>query len=365
MPVFLLIALLVALIVAHEFGHFIVAKILKVYVKEFGIGYPPRAFMLGKIKETEYTINWLPFGGFVRLLEEDGTAPQDARRVRGSFASSPKWKQVLILLAGVFANAVFGWMLFTAGLMLGLPVQVAEYGPDTRLVVSEVVPGSPAEGAGFKPGDEIVQITDQNKRTISEPTPEAVVEFVHAQGGKSLDITYKRRDAADVVSVIPAHAVLPGMPSQPALGVGLVLISEKQLGFFEALWGGFVQTGRSLLTVAYGLASLILDTFNGSADIRTLVGPVGLVSQVGDAASHGLGQLFGLAALISINLVIINLLPIPALDGGRLLFIAIEAARGRKLSRTAAQIINTVGFLLVVLLMVAITYNDIARIIGS
>ena len=111
MSILLLIALLVALIVIHELGHFIAAKLLNVQVREFGIGYPPRAFTLGTYGETEYTINWLPFGGFVRLLEEDGQDIEGGRSKSGSFASAPRYKQIIILFAGVFANAVFGWVL--------------------------------------------------------------------------------------------------------------------------------------------------------------------------------------------------------------------------------------------------------------
>lgn len=361
MSTLLLILLLVVLIVVHECGHFIAAKMLGVQVKEFGIGYPPRAFLLMARKGTEYTVNWLPFGGFVRLLEEDGS--DTLRNVAGSFASAPRYKQVLILLAGVFSNLVFGWILFTGGFMSGMPVQVFEYSPDARLVVSNITPGSPAERAGFMPGDEIVGITDVKEAGIEELTPSKVVDFVQAHGGSALSITYVRAGIEEVASLIPAHAILKDAPSQPALGIGLVLIAEKQLGFFESAWEALKQTTGSLVAVAVGFATLVRDALFGNPDIRTLIGPVGLVSEVGDAASHGLGQFFGLAALVSINLVIINLIPIPALDGGRLFFIAIEAVRGKKLSRMFAQIMNTAGFLLIILLMLTITYNDIVRLL--
>ncbi|MBI2048306.1 MAG: site-2 protease family protein [Parcubacteria group bacterium] len=360
----LLIVMLVVLIVVHELGHFAAAKWLKVRVQEFGIGYPPRALLLGVVRGTQYTINWLPFGGFVRLLEEDGAEDPDRLKRSGSFAAAPKWKQAIILLAGVAANAVFGWLLFAGGFMSGMPVVVSEPAADAHLLVTTVVPGSPAEHAGLHVGDQILSVTEGGKAGAPVLTPEAVVEFVRTRGGKSLDVSYQRNGATAEITLRPAHAILPDTPSQPAIGMGLALVAEKRLSFFPALVEAGVHTARALESITLGMWRLAQAALIGAADIRVLVGPVGLAGAVGDAASHGLGELFGLAALISINLVIINLLPIPALDGGRLVFVAIEAVRGRKISRTAAQIMNALGFALIITLMIAVTYNDIARIIG-
>lgn len=364
MSALLLIAMLVVLIVIHELGHFVAAKLLNVRVEEFGIGYPPRAFLLGVFRGTQYTINWLPFGGFVRLLEEDGAENPERRARGGSFASAPKWKQAVILLAGVIANAIFGWMLFTGGLMNGMPTVVAEPQAGARLLVTEVVPDSPAEHSGLHVGDEVISVIERGKSGVAELAPANVVDFVRTRGGRSIELTYKRNDVTEIVTITPAHAILPDMPSQPAIGMGLALVAEQRSPLFQAAGQAIGHTVRSLQTVTLGLFRLASSALIGSADIRVLVGPVGLAGVVGDAAAHGIGQFFGLAALISINLVIINLLPIPALDGGRLVFVGIEAVRRQKISRTAAQIMNTLGFAVIILLMIAVTYNDIARLVG-
>ena len=364
MSILLLIAMLVVLIVVHELGHFTAAKLLGVRVEEFGIGYPPRAFLIAIYKGTQYTVNWLPFGGFVRLLEEDGMERPEARPRGGSFATATKWRQALILLAGVIANALFGWLLFSAGLMSGLPVEVAMPQAGARLLVTQVVPGSPAEHAGIHVGDEITGIDQRRESVAATLTPSAVVDFVRARGGKSIDISYKRKDAETTITLEPAHAILPNMPSQPAIGMGLALVAEQQLSFGSAFIEGGKHTWYALISVLTGMWTLFQNAFIGTADIRVLVGPVGLASVVGDAAAHGLGEFFGLAALISINLVIINLLPIPALDGGRLVFVILESIRRHKISRTVAQILNTLGFAFIIVLMIAVTYNDIARLLG-
>ena len=286
---FLLIVMLVVLIVVHELGHFAAAKWLRVKVQEFGIGYPPRAILLGVIRGTQYTINWLPFGGFVRLLEEDGAEDPERLRRAGSFSSAPRWKQAAILSAGVIANFIFGWALFVGGFMSGMPVVVMEPAGDVRLLVTTVVPGSPAEHAGLRVGDEIQDVMQRNNGRVAELTPAAVVDFVKTRGGKSLDVTYVRDDKANMLQLVPAHAILPDIPSQPAIGMGLALVAEKRLDLFPSMIEAGTHTIAALYSVAYGMLRLAQDALLGSADIRVLIGPVGLAGAVGDAASHGLG----------------------------------------------------------------------------
>src|SRR3990167_10332033 len=156
---FLVIAILVVLIVGHEVGHFIAAKIFGVRVQEFGVGYPPRAFLFGKMGETEYTFNWIPFGGFVRLFGDEG----ETEHGQGSFVDAKRHVQAIILVAGVVANAVLAWGLFSGALAYGIPRVVDNPRPNelVHLVVADVVPGSPAEAAGITPGDEIMRVEDE------------------------------------------------------------------------------------------------------------------------------------------------------------------------------------------------------------
>ncbi len=363
MSALILIAILVVLIVAHEFGHFIAAKLSGVRVEEFGVGYPPRALTLATIRGTEYTLNWLPFGGFVRLLEEDGMEldPRAAKRA-GSFAAAPRWKQAVILAAGVFCNVLAGWLLFAGALTVGLPAAVAPETEGAQLIISGVMPGSPADVGGLRGGDVLLQVSQGGARATLDP--EGVSTFIGARGGKEISFQIERADVVEEYAVQPAHAVIPGDASKPAVGVELAMVAYTKLPFGEALVEAAENTWSSLKSIVVGLGTLIRDAFNAEAKLNTLVGPVGLTSIVGDAAGQGIGQILALAAFISLNLAVINLLPIPALDGGRLVFVGIETIIRRRIPTIVSQILNTVGFLAIVLLMVAITVQDVAKLVG-
>lgn len=362
MTALLVIAILVFLIIVHEFGHFLAAKIFKVRVEEFGIGYPPRAFTLGKLGDTEYTLNWLPFGGFVRLLGEDG----EAKTQVGSLAGSSRGIQAVILVAGVAMNAVAAWALFAGALSLGMPRVIIEPDPSVRadLVISAIVPGSPSDNGGLQAGDKIVGIVDTRDAQPSRYTPDDVVEFVRDRGGKSITISYVRNGVPGEAVIIPAHGVLEAEAGKPALGVRLVMVSEEPLSPYKAMRDAVPATWHAFGSVLKALGDLALGVFRGEGSLQNVVGPVGLAGVVGDAARHGLGHIFSLAAFISVNLAIINLLPIPALDGGRLVMLGIEKIMRRNIPHAIVGIVNTVGFAFVILLMLAVTYNDIARLIA-
>lgn len=363
MAALIVIVILVALIVAHEFGHFITAKLFKVTVEEFGVGYPPRAFSFGKWRGTEYTLNWLPFGGFVRLLEEDPPRSSEARLKVGGFAAAPKWHQAIILAAGVFANILVGWVLFVGAFMSGTTTVVDEAAPGATLIVSNVVPDSPAAQAGLRAGDTIVYMVDlKTKEDLKTPTPSGVVSFIESRGGKPVAVTYTRGTNSTTVEIVPAHAVLVNEAGRPAIGVALALVAEQKLGFYEAVSVSFAHTWGALKTVTVSLGTLVRDAIFGKPDISSLVGPVGLVDVVGGATSYGAGYLLSLAAFISLNLAVVNLIPIPALDGGRLLFVLIEAVTRRQIPALVSRVFNTFGFALIIFLMVAVTYNDIVRL---
>ncbi|MBI5457154.1 site-2 protease family protein [Candidatus Kaiserbacteria bacterium] len=358
----LVIGILVLLIVAHELGHFFAAKIFGVRVEEFGVGYPPRAFRFGKIGDTEYTLNWIPFGGFVRLFGDEG----EAQHGRGSFVDAPRWKQACVLVAGVTANVLVAWVLFAFALHLGVPkpVETARPGQSVQLIAADVVPGSPADAAGIKPGDEITGMSDATGAMVRDLTAQNVVSFVRARPGKPVDISYVHAGKKSTATITPANAVLPKAASQPALGIALVLIAIEPEPWDRAVvdasrqtLGAFKMVGRDLWTLAEG-------AIRGNPDISGVVGPVGIVGYVGEASQNGLGAVLMFAALISINLAIINLIPIPALDGGRLLVLGIETLMRRDAPRLAVQVLNALGVALIVLLMVVVTYNDVARLLA-
>ncbi len=356
----LVVGILVLLIVAHELGHFFAAKLFGVRVEEFGVGYPPRALRFGKIGDTEYTLNWIPFGGFVRLFGDEG----QSQHGRGSFIDAPRWKQAIVLVAGVTANVIVAWILFATALHLGVPkaVQTALPGQPVQLIVSDVVSGSPADAAGIKPGDEIAGVSDSRGGSVEVLTSQSVVEFVRARAGKPVTISYIHEGVITTASIIPANAVLPNAAAQPALGIALVLIATEEVPWGTALMDAFPATANAFKMVAGDLWILLKGALQGAPDLASVVGPVGIVSYVGEASQNGLGAVLMFAALISINLAIINLIPIPALDGGRLFVLGVEAVMRRAAPRLAIQMLNAFGVAVIVVLMVVVTYNDIGRL---
>jgi regulator of sigma E protease len=357
MVVLLVLAILVFLIVVHEFGHFLAAKMLGVRVEEFGVGYPPLAFSFGTWRGTEYTLNWLPFGGFVRLYGD-----ADGVRGPGSLTNASRSTQAIILIAGVTMNLLAAWGLFTYAYMLGVPRAVNTETPGATLIVSEVLPASPASAAGITAGDRIIGMTDN--MTSAALTPDGIVSFVRTRAGHDIDVTFVHGMATTTAIVRPANAVLADAPGRAGIGVGLVLVADNPLSSGAALKAGLIRTYYECTSVAIRIADMIRTAFSGSPSLSDIVGPIGLVGVVGEAATHGWGYVLGLAAVISANLVIINLVPIPALDGGRLLFLALEAILRRPLPRGFATLFNVVGMTAIALLMLVVTYHDIARLLA-
>lgn len=362
MTALLVVAIFVSLIVIHELGHFLVAKLTRVRVDEFGIGYPPRAFLLGTWGGTEYTLNWLPFGGFVRLYGDEETAELG----RGSYQRAPRIVQALILVAGVAMNTVLAWGLFAWALHIGVAQVVDVPRPDERahLVVADVVAGSPAAAAGITMGDEILALEDEHGDKLPALTAASLVDFVSSRPGSNLSLTYVHAGATSTALVRPANAIVPGEAQRPALGIGVALVAVRSMSWPDALGSAVGVTAGYMRATLDGVWQLITGAVVGRAPIDSLVGPVGLVSVIGEAAQNGLGTVIKLAGFISVNLAIINLIPIPALDGGRLAILAIEAVLRRPAPRLAVQVVNTFGVALLMLLMLVVTYHDIARLLA-
>lgn len=361
MNILLVIVIFVALIVLHEFGHFLVAKLTRVRVDEFGVGYPPRMFTFGTWGGTEYTLNWLPFGGFVRLFGDEETTEHG----RGSYQDASRGAQALILVAGVTMNVLAAYVLFAAALHQGVAsvIEKPVPGAPVHLYITDVVPGSPAAAAGVIAGDELVALADA-KGVRADLAPDAVTSFVRERGGKPLTFSYLRAGATTTVTVRPANAVVADAPERPALGIGLALVSAHGMSWGRALFQAVPTTWVYLKATVAGLWSLLVGAVHGTADINQIVGPVGIVSYVGEAAQSGMGTVLKLAGFISINLAVINLIPIPVLDGGRLALLGVEALIRRRVPRLAVEFINTVGLALLIILMLVVTYHDIARLIA-
>jgi len=365
MTIILFIVILVVLILVHEFGHFIVAKLSKIRVDEFGIGFPPKIWgHKPKDSETEYTINWLPFGGFVKIFGENPdnesiSGPESSR----SMVHKPKLVQAAVIGAGVVFNWILAWALLSAGYMVGLPTAV-DFAPtgaelsDVNLVIVEVVPDSPADRAGFIPGDFVLGI-GAGTTELTEVDIERARDFINTNGDRELTFSYKRGDDIGELRILPEEGVVE---DRRAIGVAFEMGAIASLPVHRAIWEGGKLTVAFTEATFYGLSEFFIDAFTGSADFSEIAGPVGIVGIVGDASALGFVHLLLLISLISINLSIINLIPFPALDGGRLLFLAIEAVKGSPIKPKIANAVNIAGFVLLLILMVVITYNDIVKI---
>lgn len=363
MSVILFILILFVLVLVHELGHFLVARLFKIRVDEFGFGYPPRAAKLFRWKETDFTLNWLPFGGFVKIFGEDPTEENtngpDKER---SFVHKPWYAQALVLVAGVVMNFVLGWVLLSIGFMAGIPTSVGST-PQTdkvqnvSLMITSVSPGSPAAESGVKPGDAIVSLVSGSE-SISEPSIEEVQKFVKSHADDAMLLTISRKETVEVLKLTPEL-----IDGKPAIGIAMDMVGTLKLPFFASLFEGLKTAGGMTGQIVHTFGTLIRDAVLGKADLSQVTGPVGIVGVVGDAYRIGFVYLISLTALISLNLTVINLIPFPALDGGRLLFVLIEAVTRRKIPVKAANILNVIGFALLILFMLVVTYHDIVKLV--
>ena len=354
--------LFVLLVVVHEFGHFITAKKTGMRVDEFGIGFPPKLFGVRR-GETEYTFNALPIGGFVKIYGEDAIEAEGKGDFSRSFAGKSKWAQSLVLVAGVAMNVLFAWLLFTIALGIGTPTAVLpeDASDAAKLHVIGVIAESPAADAGVPTGAEVVSLTTMGE-THTPRTPEEFRTLVEGVGEEAITLSYLYKGEIAEVTLAPAADVLTDAPDRAAIGVSLGLIETEGMPIHEAIIEGFVMTITSTRDIIVGISTLIGDAITWNADLSNVAGPVGIVGLVDDASAIGLTTLLMFTAFISLNLAVINLLPFPALDGGRLLFVIIEAIKGSPIPTRIAYYANATGFVLLMILMVAITFNDILRI---
>jgi regulator of sigma E protease len=362
MNILIFFIILLVLVLVHEFGHFITAKKFGIRVDEFGFGFPPKLFGIKK-GETEYTFNLLPIGGFVKIFGEDpneeNTSGPDASR---SFINKPKWQQALVLFAGIFANFLLAWFLFSFGFISGLPTSVSsEIGSsnltDVHLVVVSVAKESPAELAGLQSGDTISFI-QKNALSTRYISPETIRSMVADGGEVEVGYTRGKNGSETMVKITPKGDEKGGY----FIGIAMDQIGTAKLPVFKAFYEGMKLTLFLTKSTALGLFSLVFDGLRGNGSLDGVSGPVGMVGIVGDAYQFGFVYLLSFAAIISINLAIINLVPFPALDGGRLFFLLIEKIKGSRINPQVANTANTIGFGVLLMLMLFITYHDIVKL---
>lgn len=350
MSIIIFLIVLAILILVHEFGHFITAKKSGIKVEEFGLGFPPKIWSW-KSGETTYSINLIPFGGFVKIFGED--LNDESSKSPRSFVNKSKKIQILVLSAGVLFNILFAWILISLGFVSGLPTSIGpeqeDMARDTSLLIIDVLPNTPAKEAGLEVGDSILSIEN-----IQNPLSGEVQEVISR--GNIVSLQIKGRG---IINIQPEENIVP---DTYAIGISMDRIGLLKLPIHLAFWEGLKLTGNLLVVITIALFHFIVGVFSGTANFSQVTGPIGIVSFVGGAIDMGFIYLISFTAFISLNLAIINLIPFPALDGGRILFILIETIKGSPINPKIQNNLNRLGFILLIIFMIAVTYNDVIKI---
>lgn len=365
------VAVLVVLVLVHELGHFIVAKRAGITVQEFGVGFPPR---IGSVvwHGTRYSVNWIPLGGFVKMLGEDGEHEADKMRQRGlseaavdkamegAFNRKPIWVRIVVLVAGVVMNFLLASVLFAVA--LSLPAQQGR-GP---LTITEIQAGSPAVVAGLQVGDVILS-ADGRAFDVSRD----LTAYVRSRAGHLVDLTI-RRDGREVNVPVTPRAL---SDAEEAKGLGAVGFSYEPDRFVEvppsasgpaeAAWEGVTAAGDLATKIPGGLATAVAGLLGLAPDEGTAVGPIGIASETGRVLRAPLVSQLIFIGILSVNLAVLNVLPFPPLDGGRIAVVVIEAVRRRRLPAEREALVYLTGFMVLILLVILISIRDVANLIGG
>lgn len=364
MAFLLIILVLSVLVLVHELGHLLVAKASGMKVFEFGFGFPPKLVKLFTYRGTDYTLNLIPFGGFVKIAGEDGAVADPSLPREQLFSSKPKFKQFLVLVAGVVGNVILGWILLAGSFSLGVLVPVDSAPVDVVLknqqtMVLDVLPESPAALSGIESGTRITALVGPTD-TLVDPTPAAITEYVQNHNGGELTLvtqTGKHREESKLLK-----PVLDVESGTYRLGVALDRVGTYRMPVGQAVVESWKKTGEALVAITSGLFHLLSALFQSEADLSGVAGPVGIAGMAKSASQIGFASLLSFMAILSLNLAILNLLPIPALDGGRIVIVVLEAITRRKITSRTVSIIQFASFALLILLMIVVTVHDVKNL---
>ncbi|HKK54639.1 MAG TPA: RIP metalloprotease RseP [Patescibacteria group bacterium] len=367
--IFLLV--LGVLVFVHELGHFVVARKNGVKAEEFGFGFPPRVWGIYKNKEnkwkqvrgkkevkdaksTIYSFNWIPLGGFVKIKGESGQNKED----KDSFAHKPVWRRALILVAGVVMNIILAGVLISVGYMIGFPDSTANLPKSAQVSgqqvqIVQIMPDSAAESADIKAGDVVVSVDGESIDSEIE-----LQELIRARANEEVDLVLKRQDKT--MNLIVSPDVKDN--GQGSLGVAIVSSGIVKYPFFQSIWQGFKVAFLLLGAIFVAFFELIKNLFVGAPISAEIAGPIGIADMTGNYARMGFSYLLQFTALLSLNLAVINILPFPALDGGRILFLVIEKIKGSPVKQEVENVIHNLGFILLMLLVLLVTFKDVSRL---
>jgi regulator of sigma E protease len=346
-------ALLMALVLAHELGHFIMARKAGCKVEEFAFGFPPKIISFTR-NGTRFCFNALPIGGYVKIEGED---MDEENPSESSFGSKSAGWRILILASGVLMNVLLAALLLSVQAGVGVPTAVTSENAanvfNIKTYIVDIDDGSPASEAGFQPLDRIVRIVDTESPGIT-----SVQQIVSESSGQEMSIEVEREGAHLSLSVIPR---INPPEDQGALGVVLQEVGLERVVWWKTPVAGVERTWNMLTTILtqFGiiLKRLVVEGTAGGV----ITGPVGIAIYTNEATSLGLSYVLDFAALISLNLAIINILPFPALDGGRILFVILEVIFRRRVPAKIESITHMTGFVLLIALLIFITFKDVGR----
>jgi len=349
------------LVFVHELGHFMAAKKMGVKVEEFGFGLPPKIFGIKK-GETTYSINWLPIGGFVRLKGEDGSGKSD----KDSFSYKKPWKKGIILVSGVIMNFILAFVILSIGLTLGYPqilegtaIEKFAKVKDEQIQILSIMEDSPAEASGIPPGAVIDNIDGMIFNTTEE-----IQDYINEKGGEKVLLGLRLEDGIVRKELFPMKVTddmkdLVRESQSHIMGASLIKTGVVRYPFYAAVYKGAEMTlslTKEIIAAFYSLIKNLI--FTGKVSVP-LTGPVGIAILTDQVAHMGFIYLLQFIAILSINLAIINISPFPALDGGRLLFLGIAKIKGKAIKRETENLAHNIGFFILLLLIVVITYKDI------
>lgn len=356
------IVILSILVLIHELGHYLVAKKFGIKVEEFGVGFPPRAFGK-KIGETVYSINWLPIGGFVKLYGEDNAGGGSVRTknqessikneetdIKRAFFARPLWQRMAVVTAGVIMNFLLAIVLISFLFSTqGVPL------PSSDVIVSGISKNSPAEIAGLKVQDRILKIND---KAISKT--DVFISETKKNAGQEIQLLVRRDGKEFTTSLTPR---LNPPKNEGAMGVSITNIIVKKYTWYEAPIYGTIEAGKFSWLILSGLGGMVNDLVHGGVRPESVAGPIGVAQLTGEAVRAGWFAVLWFVALLSLNLAVLNIMPIPALDGGRFFFMLIELVTRRKVSQKYEGYAHAVGLIALLGLMLLITLLDVSRLV--